>query len=84
MNSKKNHGIGLAVAILVSGLFLAIIAQQKDTLMSVFSNETECLAGCEITGKNGEIKFICEGDTGTCSKTLYGYTLTCSGREKKL
>lgn len=65
-------GVSL-VAILVAMIF------SSGKFKGLLSDDNVVLGACAIT-KNGQAKFVCAGETGTCIKQYLGYTLTCSGR----
>jgi hypothetical protein len=76
---KKFFGvIGVAAFAVVVALSVNASLNRNATFDVTLAN-VEALSSCEITRGNNTV-FSCIGDTGTCSDSSWGYTLTCSGQ----
>lgn len=71
-----------ATVIVVTSIIVGVNtykSQSKVNKMSALTLENvEALSECEIT-KSGSVKYRCTGNSGHCSISHMGYTLTCSG-----
>ena len=67
--------------VVISITIAAIVAvKAKMQIYAGFEcSDVEAIASCEISDDKGYVKFACSGDTGTCTISGFGHTLTCSG-----
>lgn len=77
-NIMKTRSIVAFVGVSLVAILVAIIFS-SGRIKGLLSDDNVVLGACAIT-KNGQSKFVCAGETGTCIKKYLGYTLTCSGR----
>lgn len=83
MNKKLFGALCLAIVCVGAVAYSSQYFMSNSSRDAVLMSEVEALSSCEITRGNKVIKFACSGNTGTCTASAYGYTLTCNGTKVK-